>query len=188
MFDKNEDELRTSRWLNKLEVYSKGWIYGDAENREIKTADFVNHSQKIAIELKREKGDNLDNKDNNLVSSSDRIEGYIKDANKKFKNYPDFKTLLLVELKSSTWSAQVIMRGIINIHSINGQHIGNSIKNKRLFSKMENIGAIIFWPGKGNITNIAYYFDNLSAKDICKMTQLETEKILGNSLELLELV
>ncbi len=188
MFDKNEDKQRTGKWLNKLEAHSKGWCYGDSKNIKIKTADFVNHRQKIAIELKREKGENLNNKDRNTLALSNRIEEYIKDANKKFGNYPGFQTLLLVELKSSTWSAQVIMSGIKQLHFINGQHVGNSIKNERLFSKMENIGAIVFWPAKGNITKIAYYFDNSNATNGCKITQLETEDVLGNSLEPLKLI
>ena len=35
MFDKNEDKQRTSKWLNKLEAHSKGWIDGDSENKRI---------------------------------------------------------------------------------------------------------------------------------------------------------
>ena len=185
MFNKSEENQRISEWLVKLNTRLPGFVKGDQKLDRLKTADFVNHSNKIVIELKREKGENLDNKDHNTLTLSNRIEGYVKDSNKKFKNYPDYQTLLIIELISNIWSAEVIMNGVIQLHFINGQHIGNSIKNERMFSKMENIGAIIFWPAPGNFINKTYYFDNLTANKQCKVTFQNAREILGTSLELL---
>lgn len=186
MYDKNEEKTRLKQWLDKLNFNFSGYIYGDNKSIKTKTADFVNKDHNIAIELKREKNEKLDNSKCNNTSLSNRIEKYISDANKKFNKYPEYKTLLIIELKTSMLGIPSVMNGIPQLHFKNGQYTGDSIKNKRLFSKMENVGAIIFWPAPGNMWDKAYYYDNEFAKEICKIDLGYAKRILGDNLEVLE--
>lgn len=188
MNEKKEEIRRVSQWISKLNVNNHGWVNGDLESRTERTADMVNHSIKYAVELKREKGESVDNKDGNLVTISNRIESYFTDTNKKFINYPKYKTILIIELKSTDSGAFSAMGGIGQLHFAEGQLVASSIKNKKLFSKTENIGCIIFWPAQGgSMLNGKRYFDNPFSKPEHKVTKSEAENIIGNSLEFIEL-
>lgn len=88
--------------IEKLNTLSSGWINGDEEDiyREIESVDIVNHSLKIAIEIK----------DNSLVEistpnfsfssdysiTSKRYQRHIESANKKFRNYSNYESIVLI--------------------------------------------------------------------------------------------
>lgn len=91
------------------------WIDGDNEqgsrNEITRTADIVNHTLKIAIELKMEdaserlellpsciRGASVRSLAP-LGNTANRYSKYIKNSEKKFRNYPDYKTILLVRTK-----------------------------------------------------------------------------------------
>lgn len=85
--------------LNKVQ---KGWVDGDTESDSVKTADIVNHSLEIAIEIKDDTQsvplrfygnyaeENYDGKKLNRQFYSD-----IRNANQKFRTYNGYKTALL---------------------------------------------------------------------------------------------
>ena len=180
--NEKEEQKRINQWLDKLNVYNEGWIDGDKESKN-KTADFVNHNLKIAIELKREKGGSLDNKDKNLEILSNRIYGYFEKANKKFASYDNYKSICLIEFTSYLDSVIVVLRGIPNLHLRNGELVGSSIRNIKVFSKTNNIGGFIFWPSPGNLLNKCFYFENPFSTNNRKLNIAEVEKIIGNKLE-----
>ncbi|MEK7631209.1 MAG: hypothetical protein AAB417_04280 [Patescibacteria group bacterium] len=188
MYDKLEEKERVSWWLDKLNKNLLGWVDGDAESIITKTADLANHQYKLAVELKREKGGSLENKTGNLETLSNRIEDYFKLANEKLVNYPNYKTLLIVELDTDLWSAEVVMEGLPQLHFREGELIGSSIRNRNLYSQIQNIGAVVFWATPKNVfSGKAFYFDNPFADEACKLTQDGVEKIVGDKLDFLEL-
>jgi hypothetical protein len=149
MFDKKEELNRINFWVDKLNVCNPGWENGDLEKNGTKTADLINHKIKYAIELKREKGDdihkaNLDTEEKNLSTLSNRLESYFKKTNRKFKNYLEYKTLLIIELHTYIGTAHNAMQGITRLHFSNNVFTGASKVNKKLFTEMENIGGIVF--------------------------------------------
>ena len=112
-----KDEL-----LNKLSLNNQNWIDGDKDKTR-KTADLVNHSLKIAIEIKDdtiskalpepEEGNSV-GATYNLSEINKRIYADIRDANKKFREYPKYETVLL--LRSKLPIPQIVK------NSIGGQH------------------------------------------------------------------
>jgi len=187
-FTEKEEKERISWWKKKLGSCSTGWEVGDKKGHHAKTADIINHSRKIAVELKREKGGSLDNQNGNLITLSNRLESRIEDANEKFKQYPGYQTILIIELETDVISAQVVMSGLSQIHFKNGNRIGQSIKNKKLYCGMKqiyrDIGAIVLWPSSGNIFHgVQFYFNNPSAKTDRKILIDEAEKIICGKLK-----
>ena len=91
--------------IKKLNRIYSGWIDGDKNNITNKTADLINEPLKFAIEIKDDKtykhkfppltgemitsGLDLNNK-------SEQFKNHARDANKKFKNYLNYKTILLI--------------------------------------------------------------------------------------------
>jgi len=104
-----EPEFKTELLL-LLNNFNPHWIDGDAEphlqNR--KKADIVNHTLKIALELKMEDAsERLEPLPNNqpgvfirdlspLGDVTKRYGRYTQSCKEKFVNYPDYRTLLLV--------------------------------------------------------------------------------------------
>lgn len=188
MFDKAEENKRIRTWLNKLNVYHPGWIDGDSESKTDKTADMVNHNIHYVIELKREKGDTLDNKNGNIVTLSNRLQTYFEESNRKFKKYSGYKTILLIEFKSNISIAQTAMEGIPQLHFRGGILTGASIKNKKLYSEMDSIGAVILWPAPDNRgISKACYFDNPFSLHECKVSHIDAMEIIGSKIDFLEL-
>lgn len=192
-FTEKEEKERISWWKRKLEDCSAGWKVGDKKGHSFKTADIINCSRKIAVELKREKGGSLDNQNGNLITLSNRLEPRIEDANKKFKQYPGYQTILIIELDTDVISAQVVMSGLPQRHFKSGNLIGQSIKNKKLHSGMnqiyDDIGAIVLWPSPRNVfCGVPFYFNNPSAKTDRKVSIDEAKKIICSELEPLSLL
>lgn len=187
----SEEKIRLNKWLDKLNLYQPEWLLGDIKNSRVKTADFINNDLKFAIELKREKNGSLDNQSENVVTFSNRLEGYFESASFKFKNYPNYKTILIIEVASSIMGvAQAAMNSIPQLHFVNGTLLGASFKNKNLYGqKMSNIGCVILWPmfGGSILNNVPYYFDNPFCTHQQKVSQDDAEFIIGNKLTFLEI-
>jgi len=102
-----------SELLKLLKNLNPDWIDGDAEpqSKNRKTADIVNHTLKIALELKMEDAsERLESLPNNQpgVFTRDlsplgdvplRYGRYIQSCEEKFANYSNYRTLLLVRTK-----------------------------------------------------------------------------------------
>ena len=179
-FDKKEEKTRVDQWLSKLNVHNPGWVDGDLDLKSKASADMVNHGLCLTIELKREKGSSLHNKDKNLVTLSNRVFGYIKKTNKKFVNYPNYKTLCLIELSSDITALEYIFS---NFHFKNNRFLGNT---KNFFSESKNIGCFVFWPKPGSLSK-AYYFKNPPADKERVLEFHEVEQIFGEKLKIFKI-
>lgn len=179
--DKTEEEKHVNKWIAKLNCSDSNWINGDKLSKG-KTADIINDKLKIAIELKREKGQSLDNTPGNLEKISNRLDDYFKLSNEKFINYPEFKTLLLIELKTCIDTAILSMQGIQSLHINNGELIGKSLRNNQLYTKTNNIGGIILWPAPENfLSKNCYYFINPKSSTEKQLSLAEVKTIFNNN-------
>lgn len=115
-----------------MESCTPGWEIGDKKGHGPKTVDVVNHSCKIALELKREKGGSLDNQNRNADKLSNRLEPRIQNANEKFKQYHGYRTILIIELDTNVISAQVVMSGLPQLHA--EKIIGRELQSLDLLS------------------------------------------------------
>ena len=134
----NNEKIRKTYWLEHLIKKDLNWIDGDTEDENLKTADLVNHSLKIAIELKIE-----ESRDYWFPRfSSNRVIPYLKSANNKFKNYPNYKTILFIESNCTVEEFQTAESIIYQVK--NGPPF---IQNKRRAnSSFNDVGSIIIWP------------------------------------------
>jgi len=103
MFD-NEEKFKEDLINCLNNKLFKGWKDGDKMNKKGKKVDIVNTKYKIAIEIKDQLSPktSLASKSIPLASSSSDYKKLqqillddIKDASQKFKNYPDYQTILL---------------------------------------------------------------------------------------------
>lgn len=179
--DKIEEQQHVNKWIERLNRFNDGWVDGDKLNTG-KTADIINNDLKIAIELKREKGESLDNENKNLEKLSNRLEEYFKLSNEKFANYPEFKTLLLIELKTPIDTAILAIKGILSLHLDNGKLVGKSIRNNRLYIKTNNMGGLILWPAPGNLlSRECIYYINPNSSIERQLSLMEVENIFDNT-------
>lgn len=186
--DPTKEKTRKDWWLAKLKDIHPGWKDGDLISRIDKTVDFLNRETKVAIELKIEQGDHLDDQIGNVETLSNRIEDYFDSASKKFKSYPPtFKTILIIELSSPMEMAQSVLSGALRTVSFSsGGPTSTWLRNEGLFSKLsEHIGTVVFWPTSG--TKRAYYFNNREANAQRKVSKNGVERVIGSSLEIMDL-
>lgn len=180
-------ESREKWWLERLQEHDLRWEDGDKISELAKTADFVNTAIGVVIELKSEK-ESKDNRDGNLLMLSNTIQGYMKEASRKFANYPNYRTLLLVELATFAHSAGVVLGGLpASDFTPGGEFLGSFIKNANLYKYAKNIGAIVFAPYKDNVDSNAYYFDNPFAEVQYKVVMKDAGKWLGIPLTFLDI-
>lgn len=179
-FDRKEEKTRIDWWLSKLNAHNPGWTDGDLESKSKATADMVNHNLCLTVELKREKGSLLHNKDKNLITLSNRVFDYIKETDKKFVNYPNYKTLCLIELSSEIIALEYLFS---NFHFKNNKFLGNT---KNFFSESKNIGCFVFWPRPGNLSK-AYYLKNPPANKERILELHEAEQIFGEKFKIFKI-
>lgn len=91
--------------INKLNQINPGWIDGDTEKKAGKKVDIVSHKLKIAIEIKDDTKHRINtplrsgvivSSDQDLTKMNQRLEDHIRSANRKFKEYRGYKTILLL--------------------------------------------------------------------------------------------
>ena len=106
MINLNEKEYEyKKRLLELLNKYKSGWIDGDAENQHEQTADLVNNSLKIVIEIKDDTkykyvpppptGEMIV-RTMYLPTKQNQLKKDAREANRKFRNYKNYKTILLI--------------------------------------------------------------------------------------------
>lgn len=168
--------------LNRIRL---GWIDGDKQNHNNKTADIVNHRAKIAIEIKDDTkyktelptvpgviiGQGCD-----LTKMNQRYSDHVKSANNKFKQYPSYKTILI--FRTEFIITDIIRYAIEGLHSyqISGNglvYIGRRGKYSH-FSKNE-IGCFLIINGSD-----FGYFPNQLAKENRIISKDEAETIFGH--------
>jgi len=100
----SEDEYK-KYLIQKLNSINLGWVDGDEKNIWDKTSDLINHKLKISIEIKDDKKykhkfppitGELISKSMNLLTPNKQLKRHARMANKKFRNYPNYKTVLLI--------------------------------------------------------------------------------------------
>lgn len=148
--------------LAKLNRVHKGWENGDEiSEKGKKSTDLINKDLKIAIEIKDDKRDYNNPKLRfGFDTIRNQLKSYAQGARRKFRNYPNYKTILLV--RSLLWDR--MGSGLINFIFPGNQEISEIGKNFLRLGKHKNkyfsiknidIGGYIFY-GKNKI----YYLEN----------------------------
>jgi hypothetical protein len=144
-----------------------GWIDGDTESNDLKTVDIVNHTLKIAIEIKDDKiykalvvgpEQRFAEQVNNLEQKSSQFKKDARDANQKFRNYASYKTVLILrtEIVARPQTIEYIMGGLYRFVKIGGELVRTYNKDPHLStSSTTEIGAYIFTD-----TNHYYFYEN----------------------------
>lgn len=115
---------RKTWWLERL---SSRWIDGDVLTSHLqdKTADLVNTELKVCFELKQDQTYSPPTPStgqvNNLDTLSNRLKGYAQSANKKFRNYSNFKTVLIIETQLRKNIIEHLIANLTQVTITNGQ-------------------------------------------------------------------
>lgn len=177
--------------INKLNRIKPGWTDGDKDNNSNKTADLVNSSLKIAIEIKDDtkykyeepplSGETIV-KTLKLDDKSKQFKGDARDTNKKFRNYQNYKTILLFRTQLAKEPRGVIgyiFSGLQRFIRIGNRHAEIGRWNKYLSeSSTTEIGGYLFFSGDDYC-----YFKNPNANKIRCLEKDEVEKIFAEKIE-----
>lgn len=176
--------------LARLNKVSTEWIDGDLNNKSIKTADMVNHKLKIAIEIKddtkskppRMLDHSLGTYEYDLSELNKRFYADIKNANKKFRNYPGYKTVLL--LRTEVPRASLVAEAILGIHTFSraGVSVNENLtyKGRRGKHNRCEVGCFLIFCGRSGLPT---YFSNGYASKTRILNQEELETHTGFKLE-----
>lgn len=140
------DEQRRKRaWLSLINANISGWVDDDQVGRsDSKTADLVNRKEKFAIELKRGMG--VAEGDHRALFN--RIGRHIVEADEKFANYPDFKTVLVFELDT-------------NVPMLYHSLIVSFLHRRK--NSARRIGGFLLMPNLHELKILSFYFENETA-------------------------
>lgn len=174
----SEPEFK-SKLIEQLNGKILGWDDGDLNNQTHKSADIVNNKLKIAIEVKDDTvykklvvptDGTIVSQDNDLSQISNRFKGQARDANKKFRNYQGYKSVLIIrtELIDRPPTVQYIMGGLTRYIKIEGQLVQHTPKNANLSSSSTSeVGAYLF------VDNGQYYYHRNPKADSNRVIELE---------------
>jgi uncharacterized protein YeeX (DUF496 family) len=180
-----EEEYK-NRLLAKLNNQHKGWVDGDTESHLTKTADIVNHELEMAIEIKDDLQFELQASNSgamvvqsvNLTTKSNQFKSDARDANKKFRNYRRYKSLLLIRSEFAGIATDYILSGISQyIRPANSDMILHRKRNKYLSTKNSEIGGYLFVHDK------YYYFPNPVGGKKRKISIEELKGLLQSEVE-----
>lgn len=177
--------------IDRLNKINQGWIDGDKTNNLNKTTDLVNTSLKIALEIKDDKifkyiappltGEMI-KQGLDLSKKGEQFKDDARDANKKFKNYPDYKTILLLRTELVNIPLDVVgylFSGLRRFIKPGKQLIEIGRKNKFLsFTNTKEIGCYLLY---GN--NKYYYIKNPNANPNRNFLKEDLERTLGETTE-----
>lgn len=177
--------------IRKLEKINPGWVDGDEESVLSKTVDLVNHNFKIAIEIKddrkyRYKAPPLTGEmiveSINLLAKNKQFKDDAQDANKKFRNYPEYKTILLIRTELINQPLDVlryVFSGIRRfVKTDNNRLLEISKLNKYLsISSTKEIGNYLLYGNKKY-----FYISNPNADNIRVLEKKKIENIFGESI------
>jgi hypothetical protein len=178
--------------IDKLNNTKSGWTDGDKENPAIKTADLVNNKLKIAIEIKEDtvykrilpplNGEIIE-ESLDLNNLSERLKADARDANKKFRNYPDYKTILMIKTELVDGPSGVIgyiFAGLQRFSKPKGEktrEIGR--KNEFLsFTETKEIGSYLLFNGDN-----LYYIKNENVIPQRLISKEELEGIFSKKIK-----
>lgn len=133
------EEEYLNKLLHKLNLICEGWELGDkeVEFKTRKSADLVNHKEQLAIEVKddfSEMPPELDyinpifQRTRNLETLSNRYKHDIEDAHKKFKNYDNYETAIIIRFSDFTFiPVYYLLGGLVRLTQYG--RISNTDKN-----------------------------------------------------------
>lgn len=181
------EEIYKENLIQSLKLNDANWIDGDKELNERKTVDIVNHILKIAIEIKDDTKYKTETpkisgvmvtQGGDLTKMNQRFNDHIRSANKKFKEYPGYKTILL--FRTEFLITTIIRYAVEGLHSYSRPkdrlvYIGRKGKYSKYIR--QEIGCFIV------INQEAHYFSNVLAKQSRLLRKKEVEKIFGQSFK-----
>ncbi len=181
------EEIFKQNLIQSLKSINVGWIDGDKESNRKKKADIVNHSLRIAIEIKDDTKYRIElpttpgvmvGGSHNLKKMNQRFSDHIRSANKKFKEYPGYKTVLL--FRTEFLIIDIIRYSIEGLHSYSKPedrlvYIGR--KGKYSEYNRQEIGCFVV------INQEAHYFPNVLAKQNRLFNKEDVQKIFGHSFK-----
>jgi hypothetical protein len=176
--------------LSKLNEINLGWVDGDKESGNEKKADIVNHTLKIAIEIKDdtkyktvfpEKEGVMYTASHDLTKMNQRYADDIRSANSKFKNYPSYKTILI--LRTEFFVVDIIKYVILGLHTfskVNDELVYSGRKGKYSSYVRNNIGCFLIVNHKLSFLPNRFAMQDraLNKEELEQMLSLEIEDIL----------
>ncbi len=181
-----EQEFK-EKLIKKLNVLNPGWRDGDIDKFVGKKADIVNDDIKIVIEIKDDTVFKMDSLSKTCYPSiievksnqkGRQFKGDLKDANKKFVNYPNYKSILLLRTRMADIPRDIIeytLRGSKTYRKINGKWILAG-RPSTFFSGHDNstkeVGVILFL-GKNECLYRENTNPNVNRKRIIEKRELE---------------
>lgn len=175
-----EDEYK-KKLIKQLNTFKNGWVDGDQEKGEGKRADIVNHRLKIAIEIKDDTNYKIipdgQVRVNDLTLMNKRLADQVKSANKKFKSYPNYKTILLLRSDHIAGVLLYALEGLDQYQYREGEltHTGKVGKYSK-YAKNEVGGFLI-------VTHRAVYKQNYLSNSERFLTLEELKKLTGWSID-----
>lgn len=178
--------------LDRLNKINPGWIDGDFQNNHIKTVDLINLNLKIGIEIKDDTVFKYSSSPSVYTINHDKVSNQFKtdarDANTKFKNYPDFRTVLLMRTELVNLPLSIVgyqfsgLRRFTKSKSgLNNIEIGR--KNKYLsFTSTKEIGCYLLF---GN--NQYYFIGNPNANPKRNFNKKILEFVFSEKIEEIKL-
>jgi hypothetical protein len=187
------EQIFKQKLIDRFNKNAANWIDGDSDLPNERTPDIINHSMKVVIEIKDDtkykfdipKNGEIGCKTTNLSEKNRQFKNHLKDANKKFINYPDYKSVLLLRTEVVNFMgsiAEYIINGPTTYKKINGKLL--CIGHPSTFwgnhdHSTKEVGAILF------LGNNEYFYrqntnPNVNNKRILK--RVELEKIFGHKI------
>jgi len=188
------EQIFKQKLIDRFNKNVAGWIDGDFDLPNKKTPDILNHSMKVAIEIKDDTKYKFDIPENgkivckttNLSEKNRQFKNDLKEANKKFLNYPNYKSVLILrtEVVNFTGSiAEFIINGPTTYKKNNGKllcvgHPSTFWGNHDQSTK--EVGVILF-VGKNEYFYRQNINPNINNNRIIK--KIELENIFGHNIE-----
>ncbi|MBP6886194.1 MAG: hypothetical protein KBC02_03050 [Candidatus Pacebacteria bacterium] len=147
------------RLIYRLNSKSEGWRDGDLDSSVGRKADVVNDALKIAVEIKDDTTFHFIHPDpgqivtqtTNLSTKNRQLKNHIKDANEKFLNYPDYKTVVLIRTEMLTGTIDYTIDGPQTFGKIGGQLVYTGRPSTfwgHHDKSTSEVGGILFWGDK----------------------------------------
>lgn len=174
MISEKEFKKKLIDKLNKIDI---SWFDGDLESGQNKKADIVNHRLEIAIEIKDDKKHKTEISgagSTDLSLMNKRLQDDIRDANKKFEQYPSYKTILL--FRTDFYFSDIMkyaMRGPKVLHINKNTQIVENVSRETKYSPyiFKNIGCFLVF------NQNAFYFSNNYALSERVLNKEKIEKL-----------
>jgi|GEM_PF-3135314 len=163
--------------LELLSHQNDNWVDGDKDQARKNKADIVNHALKIAIEVKDEpKGGS------NLLKAVEEYGDILRSVTKKFREYPQYKTALLIRGSEQTIAEIVYqsIKGVDRYERVGDTLIHAGVVNKYKGDKYlkKKIGCYLIFCGAQY-----YYFSNKLSSDDCVIKKEKIADVFGLNFE-----